>query len=135
MRVSALILGVGLFLPAASYAQAPKTPTPAPSASTKPAAPAADKKEVKVPAKVLAAYVGDYEVAPGRILAITLENGSLFGQPGDQEKRQMYAESPTKFFLKEAPVEITFVKDAKGQVTGLTMEQTGRPTREGKKVK
>jgi hypothetical protein len=132
MRLSAVLLVV-LLQPAVTFAQAPKTQPPATAA--KPAAPAAEKKEIKVAVKVLQAYVGEYEVAPERTLTITLEDGSLWGQPTGSTKRQMFAESPTKFFLKEAPVQITFAKDPKGKVTGLTMEQEGRPTREAKKIK
>ena len=142
MRLSAVLLVV-LLQPAVTFAQAPKTQPPATAAKPaapaagKPAAdkPAAEKKEIKVAVKVLQAYVGEYEVAPERTLTITLEDGSLWGQPTGSTKRQMFAESPTKFFLKEAPVQITFAKDPKGKVTGLTMEQEGRPTREAKKIK
>ena len=35
----------------------------------------------------------------------------------------------------DIPIEITFNKDAKGVVTGLTMEREGRPAQVGKKVK
>lgn len=60
---------------------------------------------------------------------------SLWGQPSGQEKQQLLAESQTKFFLKAADVQVTFQKDAKGNVVGLLMDQAGRPQRELKKVK
>ena len=109
----------------------------------KPAAPAAatqeaktpERKEIKVTEKVLKPYVGEYEMAEGRILTMTLENGSLWGQPTDQEKRQLFAESPTKFFLKDLDIQVTFQKDAKGNVSGLVLDQAGRPQRELKKIK
>ena len=137
MRISlSVALGVCLLVPGLAQAQAtaakPQTPPPA---AAKPAATPALRKEIKVTEKVLKTYAGEYEMAPGRVLAITLEKGSLWGQPGDQEKRQLFAESNTKFFLKDLDVQITFQKDAKGVVTGLLMDQAGRPQREAKKIK
>ena len=103
--------------------------------AAKPANPNAEKKEVKVPAKVLQTYVGGYEMAPGRVLNMTLENGYLYGQPeGQDNRRQLFPESQTKFFLKEGPITITF-KSEKGKVTGLLYQQEGRPDREAKKIK
>ena len=49
------------------------------------------RTEIKVPEKVLKTYVGEYELTPERILTITLEGGSLWGQPSNQEKRQLFA--------------------------------------------
>jgi hypothetical protein len=130
-----LVLGVCLLSPCLTYAQAAGQPQPPTPAAGQAPAPASARPEVKVPEKVLATYVGVYEAAPERTLEITLENGSLHGQPSGKEKRQMFAESPTKFFLKSAPIELTFLKDAKGKVTGLTMEQAGGPKQDLKKVK
>jgi Domain of unknown function (DUF3471) len=94
-----------------------------------------ERKEIKVTEKVLKPYVGEYAMTEGRVLTITLENGSLWGQPTDQQKRQLFPESPTKFFLKDLDVQVTFQKDPKGAVVGLVMDQAGRPQRELKKIK
>ena len=84
---------------------------------------------------MLQTYVGEYELRPDWILTVTLDNGSLWGQPTNQEKRQMFAESPTKFFLKDLPVTFEFQKDAKGTATGVHMVQEGRGERDLKKIK
>ena len=47
----------------------------------------------------------------------------------------MYAETETQFFLKSSPTELTFQKDAKGNVTGLIMKWGARPEMNMKKVK
>ncbi len=136
MRNGLLLLGGVLLLASSLAAQGAQTAKPA--QGEKPAAAAApdqDKKEVKVPEKVLKTYVGEYELRPDWILSVTLENGSLWGQPTNQEKRQIFAESPTKFFLKDLPVTFEFQKDATGAVTGLHMVQQGRGERDLKKIK
>ena len=41
----------------------------------------------------------------------------------------------SKFFLKDLDVQLAFQKDAKGQVTCLVMDRTGRLQRTSKKLK
>jgi hypothetical protein len=135
MRTSLLLLaGVCLLTPALAQAQATAKPQTPPATTAKPQAPAAERKEIKVPAKVLQTYVGEYSMGPDRILTVTLEDGYLWGQPTDQQKRQLFAESQTKFFLKDIDAQVTFQKE-KGKVIGMVMDQVGRPQRELKKIK
>ena len=145
MRKYALLLaGVCLLHTSALAAIASAAPVGQAAGATKPAPPKVvppaqdakpqERKEIKVTEKVLKTYVGDYEMGPDRILHITLENGSLWGQPGAQEKKQLFAETQTKFFLKDLDIQLTFQKDAKGNVTGLQLVQRGNPS-EGKKIK
>ena len=94
----------------------------------------ADRKEIKVPEKVLQTYVGEYQLDETRSLTFNLEKGSLVGGPTGQTPHQLYAESQTKFFLKTLPIQLTF-RTEKGKVTGLLFQQDGRPDRELKKVK
>ncbi len=135
MRTSFLLLaGVCLLTPGLAQAQATAKPQTPPATTAKPPAPAAERKEIKLTPKVLQTYVGEYSMTPERILTVTLENGYLYGQPTDQAKRQMFPESETKFFLKDIDAQVTFVKE-KGKVTGMLMDQAGRPQRELKKIK
>lgn len=129
-----LFATVLLLQPLFAQAQPPKNAPPAAQSTSQARAGNQERKEIKVPAKVLNGYVGVYELTPERTLAITLEDGSLWGQPTGQTKRQLFAESQTKFFLKDAPVEVTFQKE-KGKVVGLVMKQGDRPERQLKKVK
>ena len=94
----------------------------------------ADKKEIKVPAKVLQTYAGEYEL-DGKTLTFKVDDkGILWGGPNPASPHQLYAETQTKFFLKTAPIQITFKAD-KGKVTGLLMQQGDGPERELTKVK
>jgi D-alanyl-D-alanine-carboxypeptidase/D-alanyl-D-alanine-endopeptidase len=71
--------------------------------------------EVKVAKEVLETYVGDYEVAPGRIMSVKLEpEGWLTIRVPNNVRFRMYAQSHTAFFVKRAPWRFTFNKDAAG---------------------
>ena len=85
-----------------------------------------ERKEIAVDQKILEKYVGQYELAaPKIVIGFTLENGKLFGQVGGQSKFALSAESETVFFSKDVNLQITFMKDAQGQTTGLTFNQGG----------
>jgi hypothetical protein len=82
---------------------------------------------IKLPPEALARFAGNYQAAtpPGFAVTITVENGQLMGQPTQSTKAPLFPESPTKFFLKLAPVEIEFVPNDKGEITGLIIHQRG----------
>ena len=135
-RYALLLAGVCLMNPGFVNAQAAASKPQAPAQSTaKPAEPAKERKEIKLTEKVLASYVGEYQMDAERILTVTLENGYLYGQPTGQGKRQLFPESQTNFFLKDIDAQVAFQKDAKGTVIGMVMNQAGRPERELKKIK
>jgi len=135
-RYVLLLAGVCLMNPGFVNAQAAATkPQPPAQSTAKPAEPAKERKEIKLTEKVLASYVGEYQMDAERILTVTLENGYLYGQPTGQGKRQLFPESQTNFFLKEIDAQVAFQKDAKGTVIGMVMNQAGRPERELKKIK
>jgi CubicO group peptidase (beta-lactamase class C family) len=94
---------------------------------------AEERKEVTVPAKILADYVGSYELAPGFIFVVTLEGDQLITQITGRPKVPIFAESETMFFPKVVDAEIEFFKNEKGQVTHLVLHQGGRDTQALKK--
>ena len=97
--------------------------------------PVPERTEVDVDEDILKAYVGEYELEPGSSLVVSLEDGYLFGRPGDEdEKLQLFAESETTFFLKVADVQITFTRDDSGVVNGAVLRQSGAE-RQLKKVR
>ena len=132
MRKDVLILGV-LCLLSATVMASPQT-SGASQISVQNPQPQ-ERKEITVPEEILKTYVGEYEFAPEESLKITFENGSLWGQPPGSAKRQMFADSETKFFVKTSPTEVTFQKDEKGNVVGLIMKSGPRPEIKLKKVK
>lgn len=87
-----------------------------------------ERKDVKVDPKILDSYAGEYEVAPTFIIKITSEDGKLMAQATGQSKFELFPLSETDFSLKVVSAQLSFIKDAAGNVTGLTLSQNGRKT-------
>ena len=90
---------------------------------------AAERKAISVPAAVLAAYPGTYQIAPQFSLVVTLEGDQLMTQATGQSKFPLFGETETRFFLKVVDAQVEFFKDEKGQVTHLILHQGGRKTK------
>jgi len=84
-----------------------------------------ERKEISVDAKVLARYVGTYQLAPDFKMAITLDGNQLSEKLGEQPSFPIFPESETLFFLKVAEAEIEFFRDSSGNVTRLVLHQNG----------
>jgi 3-oxoadipate enol-lactonase len=83
-----------------------------------------ERKTANVPPAVLQTYTGLYNAGQS-VVTIGLEGGHLTMQVPGQAVFPLFAESPTKFFLKVADVEIEFVKDRTGKTTQATIHQDG----------
>jgi len=94
---------------------------------------ATERKEIQLPVKTLAGYVGTYEVTPGFDVVMTLEGNQLMTQATDQSKFPLFAESETKFFLKVVEAELEFFKNDKGEVTHLVIYQGGQEVKATRK--
>ncbi|HKY29035.1 MAG TPA: serine hydrolase [Pyrinomonadaceae bacterium] len=94
-----------------------------------------EKVIAKVDPRVYDAYVGEYEIAPGFILTVIREGDKLMsrampvpvppsatGQPWSE----MFPESETIFFIKDADAKFTFVKDEQGKVVQVNIFRGGR---------
>jgi hypothetical protein len=99
----------------------------------KPAEPSKGADAVKVDAKVLDSYVGRYEL-PIFVLAITKEGDRLFGQPEGDTKEELTPESETEFKVERVNAKVKFVKDDKGEVTGIVVTLNGQEI-QGKRLK
>ena len=97
---------------AGSPAAAPEDPAPTTAAT---------------PAPQLEGLVGEYEMDPGRTIAITLEDGRLHGEPTGNPKRPLVHTSGATFAVGQvdAPIVVTFTLDADGRATALVLRQNG----------
>jgi enterochelin esterase-like enzyme len=82
--------------------------------------------EVKVATAMLKGYVGRYQVDPqfahDFVLYVSVKNDSLWVKPSYLRPRQVIAESESRFYDTEVPdLHLTFIKDEKGNVTGVTL--------------
>ncbi|MBO0722114.1 MAG: DUF3471 domain-containing protein, partial [Blastocatellia bacterium] len=79
----------------------------------------AARKEVKIDPGAIEKYLGKYEIEPGRVITISREGEKFFFQSTGDPKTELFAQSEKEFFLKLRDVDVIFVTDDKGEVTGL----------------
>jgi enterochelin esterase family protein len=82
--------------------------------------------QVKVAPALLQQYVGRYELDPKSVhdfvLYVSVKDGSLWVKPSYLRPRRVIAESESKFYDSEiSDLQLAFIKDDKGNVTGLTL--------------
>lgn len=82
--------------------------------------------QVKVAPALLRQYVGRYELDPkftqDFVLYVSVKDDSLWVRPSSLRPRQLIAESESRFYDSEIPdLHLAFIKDEKGNVTGLTL--------------
>ena len=91
-------------------------------------APAAvpQRTAIELSPDVLARYVGRYQLAPNFVLDVTVRDGAMYVQATAQPMLRLWAESESRFFLKEVDAQLTFERDAAGSVTGVVLHQNGQ---------
>jgi CubicO group peptidase (beta-lactamase class C family) len=94
----------------------------------------AARPELQLTAAQLAPFVGEYELMPGFNIAVTLDGTRLFCQATGQPSFEVFAATPTRFFLKVVTADIEFYPNEKGAVDKMALFQGGQ-TLEGKRVK
>lgn len=80
---------------------------------------------IDVPIAILDNYIGNYELQPNFILAITREEDRLFVQATGQGKIEAFPMTENKFYSKVVDAQITFHRDDSGKVNSLTLHQNG----------
>jgi len=94
----------------------------------------AARPEMHLTEAQLTPFIGEYELMPGFNLAVTREGTQLFCQATGQPRFEVFATSPTRFFLKVVEAEVEFYTDEKGAVDKMTLFQGGQEM-EGKRIK
>jgi D-alanyl-D-alanine carboxypeptidase len=74
----------------------------------------------------LEAMVGNYELAPGFVLAVTREGAQLFTQATGQPRFEIYPLSETEFFPRVVDARLVFTMGADGKASSVTLHQGGR---------
>lgn len=82
-----------------------------------------EKKEVTVSNDILLKYVGKYDFGGGFYMEVIAEGEELFILPTAQPKQRVYAESETKFFMKEIDASMEFIIEEDGTVKKMKFKQ------------
>src|SRR5947207_2047507 len=82
--------------------------------------------QVKVAPALMRQYIGRYELDPkfahDFVIYVSVKDDSLWVKPSYLRARRVMAESESRFYDGEIPdLHLTFIKDEKGNVTGLTL--------------
>ncbi len=80
---------------------------------------------ITLPPDTLQRFVGEYPLAPNFVITVTRVSDRLMAQATGQPAFELFAESPTKFFLKVVDAQVEFETDAAGEITGLVLVQGG----------
>ena len=84
------------------------------------------RQAIAISGDSLEAYVGNYQLAPNFVLAVTRQGDALFTQATGQGIIRIWPSAVNEFFLREVNAQITFVRDSTGRVTSLVLHQNNR---------
>lgn len=83
---------------------------------------------IRLDERTLELYVGEYEIAPDFTFVVTRTGDRLFVKATGQETIEIFAESPTTFFMKVNDAQLEFVTDDRGNASKVILTQGGRTT-------
>ncbi|MCD2259190.1 serine hydrolase [Psychroserpens sp. XSD401] len=73
-------------------------------------------------------YIGKYQLAAEFIVTIAREDNKLTAKPTGQSMVMLVPMSEDKFFVEEVKAEVTFNRNANGDIESMTLNQNGRET-------
>jgi hypothetical protein len=86
----------------------------------------ASRVAIALPPSALQRFVGEYSLSPRVTIQVALDGDNLMVHAGQQPPTRMLPASPTTFFVEAAlGVTFEFETDATGNVTALTLVQSG----------
>jgi Domain of unknown function (DUF3471)./Copper type II ascorbate-dependent monooxygenase, C-terminal domain./Cytochrome c. len=84
------------------------------------------KQPARIDPQVFDTYAGRYDVGNNRAIVVTREGNRYFSQTPTGLKPEMFPVTETQFSIPDFEEQFTFVKDEKGEVIELLIEQNGR---------
>lgn len=85
-----------------------------------------ERVAVEIESEELKPFEGNYQMSDGMKLGFVLEENTFWLSLPGNEKFQLHAESPTKFFLKDFNAQCTFIKSKNGLVNEVIWHQGGK---------
>jgi serine-type D-Ala-D-Ala carboxypeptidase/endopeptidase len=83
------------------------------------------REAVEIDPAVLPGLVGEYVLAPGTVMSVTVEDNRLFAQLTGQNRFELYPESETEFFYRVVDAQVSFVLED-GEAASLVLHQNGQ---------
>ena len=83
-------------------------------------------RQVTLDPRILAAYVGRYELEPNFALMFRADGNRLFVQATGQAEIEAFAESETDFFARVVDAQVTFDRPENGVAQSLVLHQNGK---------
>jgi DNA-binding transcriptional MerR regulator len=87
------------------------------------------RTEVAIDTSLYRDYAGHYQLDQGPFYVVSTRDGRLFTRVVGQADIEIFPEGETQFFMKTLPVQVTFVRDAQGEVSSLVHHQNGAEIR------
>ncbi|HEX8170699.1 MAG TPA: serine hydrolase [Thermoanaerobaculia bacterium] len=87
---------------------------------------APERAQITVAPEKLDRLTGRYQLAPDRVVTIFRKGNELWARHWSGREMQLFAESETKWFAKDAGIDFTFELDPSGKATVLQLNQGGR---------
>lgn len=87
-----------------------------------------DRTAVNTDSAALSEFGGKYEIAPGVLYEVSIEDGKIFGAAVGQPKLELFAESEFAFFTRTPAALYLFIRDRSGKVSHVLFIQDGRVT-------
>lgn len=84
------------------------------------------RKEISIDPSQFEKYTGTYQLAPGFLIKVVVENNNLYAEATGQGKAQIFAESETQFFAKIVDAQLSFENQENGKYTKLVLHQNGQ---------
>lgn len=103
--------------------------SPAPRLDTAAIEKASGHRGIHLDAATLQQYVGRYQLAPGMVFDITLENGQLKVQLTGQPAFPVYPSASDEFYYTVVDAQLSFKRDARGKVDAVLLHQNGADKR------
>lgn len=103
-----------------------KEVAPAPESAVDESKETADAGEIKVDHNLLVSYCGQYELQPGNIASISLENETLYASAPGLAKTTMNALSYNEFTVKVVSAKVAFLKNDSGKISKMKVNMNGQ---------
>jgi putative CocE/NonD family hydrolase len=87
----------------------------------------AEPQSITLPASKLAEYAGQYRgvVEPDIVNVIRMQGGALYAEGERTQPVELIPASVDHFFIQGTPLRVSFTRDAKGKISGLTTTVMG----------